>query len=112
MKMTASRRLLGVVNLTTWIPSDVVLVSTGVMLSGIGRPKGTLRSSLLKAADAGGDVGATLGQADVTTGRGEGVADDELPLQPATAARTTPDTATAASFTAPRYVTRNDTICW
>src|SRR3954447_24685311 len=99
MKMTASRRLLGVVNLTTWMPSDVVLVSTGVMLSGIGSPKGTLRSSLRIAADAGGDVGATLGQAEVTTGRGEGPADDELPVQPATAAMTTPDRA-AANFTA------------
>src|SRR3954469_135973 len=112
MKMTASRRLLGVVNLTTWMPSDVVLVSTGVMLSGIGSPKGTLRSSLRIAAEAGGDVGATLGQADVTTGRGEGAADDELPVQPATPARTTPDRARAASFTPPRYVTGNDTICW
>src|SRR3954468_9306701 len=99
MKMTASRRLLGVVDLTTWMPSDVVLVSTGVMLSGIGSPKGTLRSSLRIAADAGGDVGATLGQADVTTGRGEGAADDELPVQAATPARTTPDRARAANFT-------------
>src|SRR4051812_11520975 len=106
MKMTASRRLLGVVNLTTWMPSDVVLVSTGVMLSGIGSPKGMLRSSLLMAADAGGDVGAALGQADVTMGRGEGVADDELPVQPATAARTTPDRATAASFTSPTVCDR------
>jgi len=113
MKMTASRRLDGVVNLTTFMPSVVVLTSTGVMLSGIGKPKGTLRSSLLIAADAGAEVGAALGQAEVTIGLGDGAdPDDELPVQPATAARTTPDNATAASFTPPRYVTGNDTIWW
>ena len=99
--------------MTTWMPSVVVLVSTGVMFSGIGSPKGTLRSSLLIAAEAGGEVGAALGHDDVGTDRGGGAdAEEELPVQPATAARTTPDNAAAASFTAPRYVTGNDTICW
>src|SRR3954469_24688974 len=107
--MTASRRLVWVVNFTTWMPSAVLVVSTGVMFSGIGSPKGTLRSSLLIAADAGGEVGAALGHAEVTMGLGDGVADDELPVQPVTAARTAPTNATGTTFTVQRYVTGNDT---
>src|SRR5438270_2280225 len=99
MKMTASRRLVWVVNFTTWMPSEVLVVSTGVMLSGIGRPNGTLRSSLLIAAEAGGELGAALGQDDVTTGFGAGAPEDELPPQPVTVARATRTSATPTTFT-------------
>jgi hypothetical protein len=82
------------------------------MLSGIGSPKGTLRITLLSAADAGGEVGVALGHAEVTMGLGASVAEDELPLQPVTAARTAPSSATGTTFTVQRYVKGNDTICW
>jgi hypothetical protein len=84
------------------------------MLSGMGRPKGTLRSSFVSAAEAGGEVGAGLGQAEVLTGAGELATDEELPLlpQPATADTTTAANTTGTTFTTPRYVTGNDTICW
>src|SRR3954454_1327052 len=95
------------------MPSEVFCVWTGVMLSGMGRPNGTLRSSLVSAADAGGEVGAGLGQAEVLTGVGEVATDAELPLlpHPATAESTTAANATGTTFTTPRYVTGNDTIC-
>src|SRR3954447_22494583 len=114
MKMTASRRLLCVVNFTTWMPSGVFCVSTGVMLSGMGRPNGTLRSSLAIAGEAGGEVGAGLGHADVVIGLGEVPTDAELPLllHPTTADSTTATAATGTTFTTPRYATGNDTICW
>jgi hypothetical protein len=71
-----------------------------------------LRSSLLIAADAGGVLGAALGHVGVVTGVVEDCAEGELLLvQPTTADRTTPDKTAAASFTPPRYVTGNDTIC-
>src|SRR4051794_1645103 len=101
------------------MPSDVFCVSTGVMLSGIGSPKGTLRSNLVSAPDAGAEVGAALGQADVVIGLGEVATDAELPLllhpttaDSTTAANATGVTATGTTFTTPRYVTGNDTICW
>jgi hypothetical protein len=81
------------------------------MFSGIGSPKGTLRSTLVSFAEAGDAVGETVGQADVTMGFGDGVADDELPVQPATATRRAPDSATGTTFTPQRYVTGSDTIC-
>src|SRR3954452_23388791 len=97
------------------MPSDVFCVSTGVMLSGIGSPKGTLRSNLVSAPDAGAEVGAALGQADVVIGFGEVPTDAELLpllLHPTTADSTTATAATGTTFTTPRYARGNDTICW
>jgi hypothetical protein len=117
MKMTAARNVVGVVNFTTWMPSAVFVVSTGVMLSGMGRSNGTLRSTFVNAAEDGDGVAETLGQVGVGTGFGVGRALGVLLLpQPAaadvTATATTPESASLTTFTPSRYSTGNDTICW
>ena len=117
MKSTASRNVVGVVNFTTWIPSLVVDASSTVMLSGIGRSKGTLLSALAAVAFGDGVVEA-LGQVGVGSGRGDEPAVGALlPPHPASADAMTAAATAARSFTPPRYANRHepavsDTIWW